>query len=389
MNERIIIEGKMKKLITIAYSKAKSIVYNVRFNRRYQRGLTVARECCQNHKIPPLTPHDIKEIDDYWGKYGIKFRDYSFHQMYYHVTGNKDPRFIPDTLAGNVIYPYYNDLVKAESYADKNLFSKILPNAIFPRMIAQRINNYYYDSEHRYYGVILSDSFVGTVFQELNQLQVSEIIIKNSINTYSGKGVKKYTINSYESLKRVLNEYNSSDFIVQECIKQHDFFKQFNPDSVNIIRLTTWRTGSDIKVFSPCLRFGIPGSATDITYIDGKEIISGVGIKNGLIADYYYTLDGEKKQMLVDNRTVPKWKEIVNFVKTSHMELDYFGVVGWDVTISEADEIICIEYNLKWPGTIVYQFCHGPFAGDETENYLKFLENSFLQKALLPKYIRL
>ena len=46
---------------------------------------------------------------------------------------------------------------------------------------------------------------------------------------------------------------------------------------------------------------------------------------------------------------------------------------------------LCIEYNLTWPGSILYQYVQGPLAGDLTEDFLAFLKNEFIRKQYIPK----
>ena len=43
------------------------------------------------------------------------------------------------------------------------------------------------------------------------------------------------------------------------------------------------------------------------------------------------------------------------------------------MTVDEEGQIICIEYNIRSPGTIVYQMADGPFAGEHTRELLQFL----------------
>ena len=246
----------MNRGIDSVYSGVRELIRQWRLNKHYRAG-NIAREFCEKNAVPQLTKDEIERIDDYWKQFGIRFRDYSFHRMYYFVTGKKDPRFIPDPLAGLVIYPYYNDMGRVKAYADKNLFPRFLPDVCFPRTYAQRINKHYYDSDHRYYGTELSDAFINRVFQEIRSNHASDIIIKETTDTNTGKGVKKHTVHTSDDLKKALTSSNSINFIVQECVRQHAFFQQFNSDSVNIIRLNTWRTDNEIMVFAPCSRFGI------------------------------------------------------------------------------------------------------------------------------------
>ncbi len=367
--------------------RAKKTAAQLRSNKNkwYEQLDSFAAEVVASGSYPQLTPEDCLAIDQYWGQYGIHFQNYNWFQMYYHTTGKKDPRFIPHGVLACAVYPYYNDLSKAKVWADKNEFSRILPGIRFPATIGQRIHGKYYDSNRICYGSIPGDDYIESIYAAITQKKLDSIILKKTTNTNSGKGVKKYSITCKDDLKTVLSEQCSIDFIIQEPVLQHAFLSQFNKSSVNIIRLTTWRSERDVFAFSPCVRFGVEGSVTDIAFVNGKEIINAVAInENGEISDHYYTLYGERVPLDAKQKTVPHWCEILEVVKTGHLSLDYFDVVAWDITLDRDGNVICVEYNIQEPASIVYQFCQGPFAAGYTDSFLSFLKNKDNQTAYLP-----
>lgn len=139
----------------------------------------------------------------------------------------------------------------------------------------------------------------------------------------------------------------------------------------------------------PCLRYGIPGSVTDVSYVDGTEIINCVGIsETGRVSDHGVGIDGKVFDLNVPDKQVPCWDPIVDLVKKNHLTMDYFDIIAWDITVDDNSNVICIEYNLRSPGSIVYQLAQGPFAGDHTDEMLAFLKNSSNQMKYLPKSIR-
>lgn len=123
----------------------------------------------KNNSIPPLTDNDIKIIDSYWKKWGVKFNNYNFHRLFYFITGKKDPRFLPFPFAAFVLYPYYNDSSKIPAYADKNMFYQLMPGMRFPKLLGQRINNRFFDSHGRWYGEKVNAEYSKSLFQEISQ----------------------------------------------------------------------------------------------------------------------------------------------------------------------------------------------------------------------------
>lgn len=216
------------------------------------------------------------------------------------------------------------------------------------------------------------------------------IIIKQTIGSSAGEGVIKCQITSPEDLRKVLVSTNMSNYIVQEAIQQHEFFSQLNESSVNIIRINTWNNKNDVVIFSPCIRFGLKGSSTDVSYVNGEEIIMAVGVNNdGTVGDFYVTNTGEKKPLLIENRKIPQWDKICELVKINHKSLEYFDIVAWDMIVDKNENVICIEYNIRQPGCRVYQYIHGPFLGEYTDDFLSFLKDKSNQIKYIPKCIRI
>lgn len=380
----------MKSFIKRINHLLQKYLKKLRFEKRYWLYNRSVEKLIIKYALPPLTEIEKKDIDNYWGKYGVKFSNYNYHRLFYGITKKKDPRFIPFPFAALVLYPFYNDSTKIQAYADKNMFYKLLPNMPFPKLIGQRINGRFFDSEGKYYGEIATNEFLEQLFQTIVRENNEEIIIKEASDTSRGLGVKKFIIKTPQMLKEVLKSFSSDNFVIQFAIQQHQFFDQFNKDSVNIIRITTWRKEDKVHIFSPCIRFGIRGHATDVAFVNGVEVTNGIGIdiSSGIIFDTGIDLQGNKFSVDVKNRQVPCWEKIVNLVCRNHLTMHYFDIIAWDITVDINSNIICIEYNIKCPGIRLYQLAHGPLAGEHTDEFLEFLLNTDLQKKLLPWQIR-
>ena len=370
----------------------KRLLLDLRENRVYQNDKT-AQRFNKSHKCPELTEEEKKEIDQFWSTYNVKFQEYEWHRMYYTVTGIHDPRYIPVPFAERVLYRFYNKQDFVPAYADKNMFQLFLPSMCFPTSIGKRVNSRYYDKAGNYCGEELTQKYIDAVydaFLEDCDGRANEIVIKDAVGSRQGRGVKKSAITSKESLNQLLSQSASENIVIQMAVQQHPFFAQFNEDSVNIIRITTWRKENEVYILSPCIRFGIKGSHTDVAYVNGTEIINAVKInRDGTISRKYVTLNGEWADLPDGiNTVVPEWESMLKYVKSNALALPYFDIVAWDITVDVNSKVVCIEYNLKWPGTIVYQYAHGPMAGDLTDDLLSFLKDKN-NAQLIPPCIRI
>ena len=104
----------------------------------------IAASFLKKHAQPRLNSSEKTEIDEYWSQFGIKFPDYSWYEMFYGVTGIHSPKFIPDTLATYICYPYYNIRSHVGGWDDKNVYERLVPSATFPYSICHCINGNLY-----------------------------------------------------------------------------------------------------------------------------------------------------------------------------------------------------------------------------------------------------
>lgn len=341
------------------------------------------------YKPASLTKDEIAAIVTYRGQYGLKIDDFSWWQMYYDATGIHNPRFVPDTIAGLVLYPYYNDSAYELTWRDKNMFSRLLPDVPMPQTYAKCIRNRY-----------LID---GTYFKkESNKSEVCEhlyhtipinssVIVKGTRESGFGRGVRKYVINNYEDIYGLLEEWNEvQNFIIQECIEQHDVLSNLNPECNNMIRICSWRHGNEVDILYAAARVGIGKSTTDVVFVNGEERVNVVGItQDGFLKKQVVNQNGQLVSVNDSVVKIPAWDEIVKIIKKNHLLLDNFDIVGWDFTIDKNGKPICFEWNIQWPGTVLYQYVNGPLYGDYTENIFSFLKDENNRYNYIPSYMRI
>lgn len=365
----------MKKVISAMKRCCSCFVDHYVFKKNY----SFSSKINGKNKYKELTAEQKKEIDSFWAQYGIKYPDYSWFKMYYGATGIIDPTFIPHPIAHTLIKKY-NVSGAIGGWDDKNVYELLVPNVKFPESLAHYIHGKYYDSEWKLYDsdVDSQKRFANKIFDEL--CGDDSIIVKKTTKSAFGKGVQKTTIKNNADVFNLLESLKGKEgFILQKCIKQHRFLAQFNETSVNVFRVITFRSSSGIHFLSASLRFGIDGQCTDVAFIDGEEIVNVVGVdsETGKIKEVLYDVNGEKeftKLADIKDRTVPCFGEMVKTAVEGHSRLLHFDFVGWDFTIDDKGQIICVEYNIVSPGTQLYQFAHGPLLGKYVEEYLEPLK---------------
>ena len=360
---------KVKKSIT---KKLKDMHAFRRMKKKAKKTLDSVHDSLKKNPQPELTNEEARQIDEYWSKFGIVIPDKCWFQWYYGVTGIKDPRFIPQELYFALTIPHYNYRPFVDAYKDKNIFSTLLPEKYFPKTVLKCVKDEFFDNSGNY--IAHGDDLARILLEQ------KEVIVKNAWDTGRGLNVKKYVINNKEDVQELLNTWKGKCFIVQEAVKQHPFFAQFNESSVNIIRVNTWYDKGQVYISTPVLRFGLPGFFTDVCFVEGEETLRLVGITNdGYLKDEIVDYYGRKKDIgtLISDRSerVPAWDKIREILTECAKKLPYFRLIGWDVTVSETGEPVLFEYNISWPSSYGSQMVDGPMWGEQTDNLLAFLKD--------------
>lgn len=339
--------------------------------------------------IPELTNTEKEEIAHFWGEYGVRIDDFSWHRMYYHVTGICSPMFVPDPIAGLVVYPYYNDHAYEYTWRDKNMFDRLLPNVPFPETYIKCVNGRIRNCQTgKHYS--FEESSLQELMEELHFEFPSMIVVKPSRDSGFGRGVKKYNLISEADIIHLLRDWEKcNNFLIQKCIEQHEVLSYLNNASSNMIRVCSWRHGNNVDILFAAARVGITGSFTDICFVNGEERVNVVGItKEGYFRNKKLDQDGNVIEQYEECIRVPAWDKIVAIVKKNHLFIDDFNLVGWDFTIDKDENPVCFEWNIQWPGTVLYQFANGPLWGDKTGKILDFLKDKKNQDNFIPIYLK-
>lgn len=377
------------KLISKAYKTFNKVVEDLQRNNAYKSKKNDAFERLKKYPQPALTEKQKSEIDRYWAQFGIKFKEYSWFQLYYGVTGIKDPRYIPQEFYFYMILPYYNSKRLLQAYKDKNAFDIFLPSEHFPATVLKRISGDFYDKNGNFLTSNKNDTKITNLL-----LNYNEVIVKNALDSGRGENVRKYSINGEDDVNRLINEWDTQNYIVQEVIRQHPFFASFNDTSVNIVRINSWYHNGKVIISSPVIRFGMPGYATDCCFINGKEVVHLVGVtKDGYIRDKVVDLNAKVENincyMTNTTQRIPAWDKIVELIKKDAPLLKHFHLIGWDITVTDKEEPVIIEYNILYPSPYSSQITDGPMWEEYTDELLSFLKNEKNRKHYIPKEFRL
>jgi hypothetical protein len=356
----------VKRLIVYVYSVKTKLLFNRKISKIY-------KSIPEKINIPK---HKIQMHKKLWSAVNSK-SNLNWYKVFASVNGIDDPRYISEYDYYINVEPRLNNMTFCEAYSDKNYYHRFIDSNLLPRVYIRMIDGVLYNQS--YQCIEFTDEFGFNIPSE-----VSKVIIKKSFDTGGGKGVglakivdSKWIDNhGLETTWKYLSKVYGRNFVVQEYIEQHPFFNSFNYDSVNTIRVFTYRSAinNEIIPLHSVLRIGKLGSFVDNQASGGISC----GINNdGILNEFAVTKNG--KRLLSNNGIlfsevgfVYKYDEIISIAKQIASSYYYHRLLGFDFCVDKNSNVKLIEINTKNNEINFFQMNNGPLFGDYTEEIINF-----------------
>ncbi len=329
---------KIKKIISSCFYILKTWRTKYNTDKQFKR-LTHAVE------LKPLTKEQKQEIKSYYKeKLGVEVST-KWHRFAYSLTGIYDKHILPNDLYVGYIQPALIDYRMKIAYDDKNIFTRLLPFASYPRKIVQCANGLFYNAD----GTMTRQKAVGLC------KNIDEAIIKPTFSN-SGKNVERLVVKNgitnldNRTIEEVFDKYGKN-FVVEELAKQHPAMAYLNPSSLNTIRVITFRKENEILVCMAICRIGKPGNIVDNFAAGGMGCVVK---EDGYLSEYAYTkIYSERKNktytgVVLKDFKIPGFENVKAFVKKAHLAMPQFLLLAWDIAIGEDEQPIFIEYNTNF-----------------------------------------
>lgn len=250
-------------------------------------------------------------------------------------------------------------------FNDKNYFEFLFPELRFPKTLVRRIEGNYFDGS--YQSITIDEAK-----QKLSGY--SSVFFKKSVDTQHGEGVARVI---GDKTAEALEKFGKN-FVVQEPIRQHAFLADFNSTSVNAIRIITVYWKGHSYAIDARLRIGAPGSICDHLGYGGKnplevKINEDGSLKGKAFDDtfgQYYDTVFEKEI----EGTIPGYAKMLDAALKGQERYPTYGLLGWDFTVNEDGEPLCIEVNSKEPVIKAAQCVGGPVFMLKTVNGVPLLD---------------
>jgi hypothetical protein len=303
------------------------------------------------------------QVLPYWKRYGIRPKR-CWYKFFYQITGEIDPRYIPDDIHHRYIIPYFDRVEYIRPLEDKNLHSLLLPQANRPETVFKFSAGDY-----------CNDDFSPIPYQEAlaRCLEPGRYILKPTRDTGEGMNICFFSGEDGEkTIQALLDSYGGNDYIVQKVLTQHPDMARMNPTSVNTVRVVTLVRNGQAQILSTIVRIGGQGNLLDNIAQGGYQAVVD---ENGCLKQYAYTHKGGKDMHVEQTDSgfrfagypIPCWPEIQKTALDLALRLPHLKLIGWDFMVNDQSQVVMIEYNCDFGQN--QENC-GPTFGDQTDEIL-------------------
>lgn len=324
--------------------------------------LRLGRKKLQGVHFRPLTPSEKKQVQSYWRQY--KRRVSPAWAAYYGSSRDVfDPRFIPESLYYSEIVPKLGDL-NMRGLGQKNVQEQVFSSKQARTLVRKE-------------GQILTGPhyrpLTGAEAVDLCR-QEGRVIIKPARGSYGGRGIQFWSQEEGEEKLRAYLEAWPS-LTVQEVIRQHSFFANIHPQSLNTLRLVSLIVDNRPVLLSAIMRMGQGGSRLDNSSAGG--LIAALDqegrLKDRAVQSDQSVLTGHPGGFVFKGARVPSFDRVREDMYAQCMRVSCFRMVFWDYAIDEAGDPVLIEANIPAGQIASHQFNNGPLFGDYTDRVLAFV----------------
>lgn len=167
-------------------------------------------------------------------------------------------------------------------------------------------------------------------------VQDGRLVTKPADNC-GGRGVELLQASTKEEWLQLLE--NRKGMLFEQCIPQSDATARWNSDSVNTIRVNTFRRGHDVRFFTSFIRTGRRGAFVDNGAQGG--IFASIDDASGLIITDGYDEHGNAYLFHPDSGTryrgeqLPHWQELLTLTRDMALSLDGMTYIGWDMALTD------------------------------------------------------
>ena len=317
------------------------------------------KRCCQDFTPPP---NAVKRAQRFLAESFGGYADLRWHELYWRVTGNLDPAFIPGDIFHVTIEPALNAMSYLRVLTDKNVMYNLPIAPHLPEPVLHVVGGDLYLPGFARVG----DDQLGRIFGANRD----EFIVKPSIMHGSGRNLRALDgISAAIFLKEIVCDRRSrqhANWIVQRPLEQCPEIACFNTSSVNTFRVLTLRTDAEIVHLSTVFRVGRKGMRVDNQSAGGIACgTEGERLRGRGMDSMFRFYDTHPDNGRAFSGELPNVAVAADLCRKLHDLFPWFDLISWDVAIDAHYEPRIIEFNIADQELFFHQMTNSPIFGPE------------------------
>ena len=185
---------------------------------------------------------------------------------------------------------------------------------------------------------------VVTYLGDDEKVQLEEFVKKHPrfickpLNGHSGQGIKIYEVKTEKDIERIITEVHGG-FVVEELIRQNAPMSDLHKDSINTLRLVTFRVQDNVELIGAALRMGTGNAFVDNAGAGG--IYCSVNIDEGIVdsiardnAGNHYLKHPDTSVVFLGFK-IPEWQEAISMIKDMAQVIPSATMIAWDLAYSD------------------------------------------------------
>lgn len=339
---------------------------------------------CQSELV---NKENLKEWMNKWGVFGVRpsIRGYrAFSRLF----KEEDLiNYVPEAISRCFIEPVLTPENFIPFYNDKNSFDLLLPEGFLPKTFLRSIDGKLMDSK---YGVVFLQEEENELSSFLSRVTLSdEVVVKPSRSTW-GKGFAIFKwidgvwMNSDGNTLSLtyLKQHYGKNWMIQERLFQSTFMSQFNPTSVNTIRIACYRSVRTGKLvtLNAVLRIGSKGAVVDNASAGGVFVeIKDDGTLGKKVSNKYgkESTTHNGINFSTNEFKIPHYEKIKEFVIDIASRMPHMNLFANDVMIDKNGNPRLVEVNTEGFTYWLYQLNSNPAFGKYTDEIIDFCKKEY------------
>ncbi len=303
-----------------------------------------------------------------------------------HNENEKSSHYVPYDYFVFNIQPKLNNAKHFLYVEDKQMYDRLYGNlnVLMPKTIFRCNEGIFMDEEY---------NRISDIQNFLNQTN-QNLFLKKTNGSHGGLGIEKYISkdgwfydlknNEKLDIQKLYKRYKGN-FIVQECHEQHDALENLHQNSLNSLRVDSYRSvkTNEVHILMASIRMGRNGSFIDNVSSGGMAVGIKIDDNNeAMLREFSFKPFSNSRitshpdsNIIFKDYKIPGFPNVVAAIKKLSNVVPAYRLIAWDFSIDKEGNAVMIELNSTGAIWGSQENNGTPFFGKFSEEVRDFVKN--------------